>query len=612
MLSPTVRHTAALLLAATATATHAQSGTSETYRKVEHRIPMRDGRTLYTALYIPKNTKPGAKPAILLERTPYGAGPYGPDTFRNLRGAKSLHDGSFVFAFQDVRGKGQSQGDFRNVRPQLSAASGPADIDESTDTFDTVDWLARNVPEANGNVGLWGISYPGFYAGVGAVRTHPALKAVSPQAPVSDWFVGDDFHHNGALMLMDAVRFATFGETTPSGAGFGFTLPGETDAYANFLKLGPLRNITERFFTKTDGLWKDFVEHPDYDEFWQARALPPQMRDIRCAVLTVGGWYDAEDCWGALNLYKQTEARNPGIVNALVMGPWTHGMWAGRDGSKLGDARFGSDTSRTFQEEIEAPFFRQFLLGEGKGRVPEARMFETGGNQWRTFSAWPPKEAKSRRWHLTAAKTLSFSPSGPETVLRYTSDPNNPVPHEPGTIATRTVTYPVADQRFTANRPDVLTFVSEPLAEDTVVAGPIHVRVPTTISTTDIDLVAKLVDIHPDSAPGDDAGDWRLVRGEVMRGKYRHGLSNPVPFVPGKRDTVVVPLPDVLHRFRAGHRIAIQIQSSWFPLVDRNPQTFVNIYRAGDSDFKTSEVGVHVGGTDGATVEVKVLPASKR
>ncbi len=568
---------------------------------------MRDGRTLYTALYVPRAPKPGTKPAILLERTPYGAGPYGPDSYRNLRGAKSLHDGSFIFAFQDVRGKGQSQGTFRNVRPQLQAASAPGDVDESTDTFDTVAWLNKNVPESNGNVGLWGISYPGFYAGAGAIRTHPALKAVSPQAPVSDWFVGDDFHHNGALMLMDAVRFATFGETSPSGAGFGFTLPGNDDAYANFLALGTLQSITRKFFTKTDGLWKDFVDHPDYDDFWQARALPPQMRQIRCAVLTVGGWYDAEDCWGALNLYKHTERQNPGIVNALVMGPWTHGMWAGRDGSKLGDARFGSDTSKTFQEEIEAPFFRRHLLGEGSKATPEARMFETGGNQWRTFASWPPKEAKTVRWHLTPGKTLAFSPSGPSTTLRYTSDPANPVPYEPGKITTRSVTYPVADQRFTQNRPDVLTFVSDVLENDIVVAGPIRVNVPVTVSTSDIDIVAKLVDIHPESAPGDDSGDWRLVRGEVMRGRYRNGLSNPVPMAPGKRETVAFELPDVLHRFQKGHRIAIQIQSTWFPLVDRNPQTFVNVYTASESDFKPADVQIHVGGSDGATVSVGVL-----
>ena len=612
MLSPFVRVVAAAALAALPiTAALAQS-TNANYRKVEVDIPMRDGRTLYTALYIPRQSKPGIKPAILLERTPYGAGPYGPDSARNLRGAASLHDGSFVFAFQDVRGKGRSQGTFRNVRPQLQSVSGPADIDESTDTYDTVEWLNKNVRESNGNVGLWGISYPGFYAGVGAVRTHPALKAVSPQAPVSDWFVGDDFHHNGALMLMDAVRFATFGETSPSGAGFGFTLPGNDDAYANFLALGTLRNITETFFRKTDGLWKDFVDHPDYDDFWQARALPPQMRQIRCAVLTVGGWYDAEDCWGALNLYKQTERQNPGIANAIVMGPWTHGMWAGRDGSRLGDARFGSDTSKTFQETIEAPFFRRFLLGEGSGKLPEARMFETGGNTWRTFGAWPPKETRTQRWHLTSGKTVAFSPEGPSTTVRYTSDPARPVPYEPGRITTRSVTYPVADQRFTKDRADVVSFVSEPLQEDIVIAGPIRVRIPVTISTTDIDIVAKVVDIHPDDAPGDDAGDWRLVRGEVMRARYRDGLSNPVAMRPGQRETVAFELPDVLHRFRKGHRIAVQIQSSWFPLVDRNPQSFVNIYQATERDYIRSDVQIHVGGTDGAVVDVGVVSDKRR
>ncbi|MFM7320612.1 MAG: CocE/NonD family hydrolase [Armatimonadota bacterium] len=595
------------LIAVAALPSHAQT-VRDRYRKVEHRIPMRDGRTLYTALYIPRSIPAGTKPAILLERTPYGAGPYGPDEFRGaIRGGAALHDGRFIFAFQDVRGKGASQGTFANVRPLLLTEPGPGDIDEATDTWDSVDWLVRNVPEANGRVGLWGISYPGFYAGAGAVGTHPALRAASPQAPVSDWFVGDDFHHNGALMLMDAVRFATFGETAPSGAGFGFTLPGNDDAFANFLELGTIKRITERFFAKTDGLWRDFVSHPDYDDFWQARALPPRMRGVKCAMLTVGGWYDAEDCWGALNLYKATEARNPGIVNTLVMGPWTHGMWAGRDGSRLGDARFGANTSATFQDTIEAPFFRKFLLGEGSGAEPEARMFETGGNAWRTFGAWPPREARDRRWALTAGRGVSFSDAGPSGVLRYRSDPAKPVPHEPGRIATRTTTYPVADQRFLRERSDVLTFVSEPLERDIVVAGPIDIDAKVRISTTDVDLVAKVVDVFPEDAEGEDAGDWRLVRGEVMRARYRKGYTNPVPMGAGKWEQVSFSLPDVLHRFRKGHRVAVQVQSTWFPLVDRNPQQFVNIYRAEPSDFVPTDVELSVGGMEGTALRVRVL-----
>ncbi len=600
--------TVAALAVAASAASHSKTVQAR-FRKVEHRIPMRDGRTLYTALYIPKSIPAGTKPAILLERTPYGAGPYGSEAYRgSIRGGSGLHDGRFIFAFQDVRGKGESQGAFANVRPLLLTNPGPGDIDEATDTWDTVEWLARNVSEANGRVGLWGISYPGFYAGAGAVGTHPALKAASPQAPVSDWFIGDDFHHNGALMLMDAVRFATFGETSPSGAGFGFTLPGNDDAYANFLELGTIKRITDRFFSKTDGLWRDFVSHPDYDDFWQARALPPRMRGVKCAVLTVGGWYDAEDCWGALNLYKAAEERNPGIVNTIVMGPWTHGMWAGRDGSKLGESRFGANTSATFQETIEAPFFRKHLLGEGTATDPEARMFETGGNRWRTFAAWPPKEAREQRWALTARGGVAFSAAGPSGVLGYRSDPANPVPHEPGRITTRSATYPVADQRFLRGRPDVLTFVSEPLDRDIVVAGPIGVDARIRVSTTDIDVVAKVVDVFPEDAEGEDAGDWRLVRGEVMRARYRKGYSNPIPMAPGVWETVSFTLPDVLHRFRKGHRIAVQVQSSWFPLVDRNPQQFVNIYRAEASDFVPADIEWSVGGADGSAVRMRVLP----
>jgi putative CocE/NonD family hydrolase len=597
---------AVAISAASTTPTFAQA-LQDQYRKVEYNIPMRDGRTLYTAVYIPRNPQPGKLP-ILLERTPYGAGPYGPNAYRgNIRGSKKLHNGGYIFAFQDVRGKGPSQGAFVNIRPQLQIKTGPHDVDESTDTYDTVDYLIKNVPDNNARVGLWGISYPGFYAGIGAINTHPALKAVSPQAPVSNWYIGDDFHHNGALMLMDAVRFATFGETTNSGAGFGFTLPGNDDAYANFLALGTLSMITNRFFTKTDGLWKDFVNHPDYDDFWQARALPEQMKNVKCAVLTVGGWYDAEDCWGALNLYKVTEKQNKGIVNAIVMGPWTHGMWAGRDGSRLGDASFGSDTSKVFQDEIEAPFFDRFLRAASSAPVAEAKMFETGGNQWRMFTQWPPAEAKPALWHLTGDKKVSMTIAGPPATLRYVSDPTNPVPHESGVIKTRTVTYPVEDQRFAITRPDVLTFVSDVLTEDVTIAGPVDVEAFVTVDSTDIDVVAKLIDVYPSDAHGADAGDYRLVRGDVMRARYRNSFSNPGPLVPGQKARVPFSMPDVLHRFQRGHRIAVQVHSSWFPLVDRNPQKFVNIYKASPDDFVKANVGLHVGGGDGTTIKVRVL-----
>lgn len=597
---------ATFIIAVSAAPTFAQS-VQEQYSKAEYNIPMRDGRTLYTSVYTPRKAQPGKLP-ILLERTPYGAGPYGKDAYRGgIHGSKKLHNGGYIFAFQDVRGQNESKGNFANIRPQLQIKTGPHDVDESTDTYDTVDYLIKHARDNNGRVGLWGISYPGFYAGIGAINTHPALKAVSPQAPVANWYIGDDFHHNGALMLMDAVRFAGFGETTNSGSGFSFTLPGNEDAYANFMALGTLNMITNRFFAKTDGLWKDFVNHPDYDDFWQARALPEQMKNIKCAVLTVGGWYDAEDCWGALNLYKYTERQNKGIVNAIVMGPWTHGMWAGGNGFRLGDASFGANTSVTFQDEIEAPFFDRFLRGSGSAPVPEAKMFETGGNQWRTFSKWPPAESTAAVWHLTADKKVSMTLAGPAATLRYVSDPANPVPHEGGLIKTRTVTYPVADQRFAITRPDVLTFVSDVLTEDVTIAGPVDVEAFVTVDSTDIDVVAKLIDVYPADAPGADAGDYRLVRGDVMRARYRNSFSNPGPLVSGQKALVPFSMPDVLHRFQKGHRIAVQVQSSWFPLVDRNPQKFVNIYKASAEDFVKANVGLHVGGGDGTTLKVRIL-----
>lgn len=578
----------------------------ESYEKREFTIPMRDGATLYTAVYLPKN-KPGKHP-ILLERTPYGAGPYGPMAYRfRFGGSKKLMERGYIFAYQDVRGMGKSQGRFVNVRPQLLNTARPHDIDESTDTYDTVEFLTKKLPESNGRVGMWGISYPGFYAAIGAINTHPALKAVSPQAPVADWFIGDDFHHNGALMLMDAMRFGRFGETGRPQAFGGFSPDRNADAYKLFLDLGPLPQITKNYFATTDGMWKHLMEHDTYDDFWQARALPDKLKNVSCAVLTVGGWYDAEDCWGALNVYAATEKQNPKITNALVMGPWYHGMWAAPDGSKLGDISFGQNTSAYYQENIELPFFEAFLRGEGSPKVPEAQVFETGTNRWRQFSAWPPKESKETSLYFAPGKTLSPAKPTAASQDSYESDPASPVPYEGGTIRTRTLTYPVADQRFASERPDVLSYRLPVQEKPLTIAGPITADLTISTTGTDCDLVVKVIDVFPADAPGGMGGYQRLVRAEVMRSKFRQSYANPTALVPDAPTTVRFTLPDVLHTFEKGHQLLVQVQSSWFPLVDRNPQSFVNINQAKPEDFKKATIRLHTGGETASRLQFRTL-----
>lgn len=565
------------------------------YTKKEYMIPMRDGVRLYTAVYLPKD-KPGKHP-ILLERTPYSAGPYGADAYRGgIRGSKKMKDNGYIFAFQDVRGLNKSEGAFVNDRPQLIHTLKPYDIDESTDTYDTIDYLVKNVPDNNGRVGLWGISYPGFYAGVGAINSHPALKAASPQAPVSDWFIGDDFHHNGALFLMDAVGFARFGETPA--VSERNTMPSlETggDPYRFFLKEGTLAELTDKYFKETDGLWPDLMAHGTYDEYWQARSLPMHMLNVKCAVLVVGGWFDAEDCWGAINTYKATAAQNKGIAVTLVEGPWYHGMWAQPPGNTFGDMDWGQPTSTYYQEEIEFPFFDAYLRGNGKSALKGAHVFQTGANVWRTFPQWPPREAKETSLYLQSNKRLTVdqpSSATGEAYDEYVSDPANPVPYQGGEIKGRTREYMLDDQRFAEKRPDVETYVTAPLTEDMTLAGPINVDLFISCTGTDADFIVKVIDVYPDNAPGKLAGYEMLVRGEVMRSRFRNSYSNPAPLTPNTVEKVSYALPDVFHTFKAGHRLMVQVQSSWFPLVDRNPQQYVNIYRARPSDFQPATIRI--------------------
>jgi putative CocE/NonD family hydrolase len=596
------------------------------YTKFEHRIPMRDGVKLFTAVYVPNDD--GQQYPILLTRTPYSVAPYGADAYKASLGPSSLFmRDHYIFVYQDVRGRMMSEGEFVDMRPHLDAKPGLKDVDESTDTYDTIEWLLKNIPNHNGRVGMYGISYPGFYASAGMIDAHPALKAVSPQAPITDWFIGDDFHHNGALYLPHAFSFFSgFGRprptpTTSSGSRFNF---GTDDGYQFYLNLGPMPNANARHFKGEIAFWNDLMAHETYDAFWQARNLRPHLKNIKPAVLTVGGWFDAEDLFGALETYKNVERQSPGATNMLVMGPWVHGGWASGDGDRLGDLRFGAKTARFYQDEIEFPFFSHHLKGKPDPKLPEAYVFETGRNQWRRMDAWPPPAAVAKDLYLGPGGRLTWqAPPDGEAFDQYVSDPAKPVPYINHVAIGMTREHMVDDQRFASRRPDVLTYMTDLLESDVTVAGPIRPSLQVSTTGTDSDWVVKLIDVYPDAEPqqpgqaADSAlaqhaaarmgGYQQLVRGEAMRGKFRNSYERPEPFVPGQVTKVEYVMPDVFHTFRAGHRIMVQIQSTWFPLVNLNPQTFVNINTATEADFKAATQRVHRSRDAASRVTLSVL-----
>lgn len=570
------------------------------YAKQEVQIPMRDGVALHTAIYAPRD---GSRTyPILMSRTPYSCGPYGPDQFPKRLGPGPLYAAAgYIFVCQDVRGAFNSGGAFVDMRPHVPAKKSPQDVDESSDTFDTITWLLAHVPGHNGRVGLHGISYPGFYAAAGMIDAHPALRAVSPQAPIADFYF-DDFHHHGAFFLPHAFNFyASFGlprpaPTTDRHPPFQH---GSPDGYQWFLERGAVANLAPPM--KDVAFWQDIVAHPNRDEFWQARDIRTHLRRVAPAVLTVGGWYDAEDLHGPLAIYRAIEQQNPGITNTLVMGPWGHGGWSRTAGDALGDIRFGSDTSTHYQQHIELPFFEHHLKDLAAAPLPEASVFETGNDVWRSFSQWPPP---SRPHVLYFGPDDSLGARAPTTVARdeFVSDPAKPVPYTQDIAIGMTREYMTEDQRFAARRPDVLVYQTPPLPADLTVAGPIAAELWVSTTGTDADWIVKLIDVlPPDTKTPDDArrgvqlgGYQRLVRSEVLRGRYRDGYVTPRPFTPGKPTSLTVPLQDVLHTFKEGHRIMVQVQSTWFPLVDRNPQKFVdNIFLAKDSDFQRATHRVH-------------------
>jgi uncharacterized protein len=605
------------------TGMHAQTpDLRATYTKAEHMVPMRDGVKLFTIVYAPKDAS--TTYPFMLHRTPYSSPPYGPDAYRGSLGPSAAFAAEkFIFVYQDVRGKFQSEGEFVVMRPLVGEPKGPRATDESTDTWDTIDWLVKNVPNNNGRVGQWGISYPGSQTVWGMINAHPALKASSPQAPAIDMFLGDDFHHNGAFRLMYTFSWLA-GNARPR-AGVSQTRTGAfdygtPDGYRFFLDAGPVANINEKYFNYSVPTWNEYMDNPNYNEYWQRQNPLKFAKNITHAVLNVAGWFDAEDFYGPLETYRAVERSTASNKNRIVIGPWLHGGWASMSGDALGDIRFGSNTGEYYRTQIELPFFKFHLKDEGLPPTTEATVFETGGNAWRTFDTWPPKAIESRTLYFQPNGGLSFSridvPFKDDPGFdEYISDPAKPVPWSTEARTTQGHLWMIEDQRFAAARPDVLVYQTPLLTEDVVIAGPIIASLFASTSGTDSDWIVKLIDVYPGNAPdnqpnprGIRMGDFQmLLAGEVFRGKYRNSFTTPEALVPNQPAKYEFDLRDRFHRFLKGHRIMVQVQSTWFPVIDRNPQTFVDIYKAKPEDFRKATQRVYRSAAQPSGVRVGVL-----
>jgi putative CocE/NonD family hydrolase len=590
------------------------------YAKFEHMVPMRDGVKLFTSVYVPKD-KSRTYP-IVLRRTPYGSAPYGLDAYIDRPDRQRLRyfQEGYIVVYQDVRGRFMSEGEFVNVRPYIPKKR-PGDIDETTDTYDKVEWLLKNVPANNGRVGISGISYPGFYSTMGAIDAHPAVRVVSPQAPVSTWMGGDDFWHNGAFLLSHAFDFYIgFGQPRPAptkawGKRFEHGTP---DAYAFFLDLGPLPNANTKYMKNQVAFWNEIMEQGQWTSFWAARDVLPHLKEIKPAMLVVGGWFDTENLYGALHTYQAAERQSPGATNLLVMGPWSHGQWGSNEGSRLGDIAWGSSTSDYYTEHVELPFFNHHLKAAPAPELREATVFETGANEWRSLDSWPPGGLSPREVFLHADGRLAFVPQTPGdgAFREYVSDPARPAPYTAATRHWYDPGFMVEDQRFASRRTDVLVYESDPLEEDLRVAGPITASLFVSTSGTDSDWVVKVIDVLPPDTPNPDpnpgnvqlGGYQMLVRGDVMRGKFRNDLARPEPFEPNEPTKVEFALQDVFHTFKKGHRLMVHVQSSWFPMIDRNPQKFVNIYSARAEDFQKATERVYSDAAHPSKLRFSTLP----
>ncbi len=564
------------------------------YEKREVLIPMRDGVQLHTTIFSPRDKS--KQYPILLKRTPYSCSPYGKDQYPASLGPSDLFiDAGYIFVNQDVRGRFMSEGDFVQVTPHIANKQSPNQIDESSDTFDSIEWMIKNVPNHNGRVGMYGISYPGFYCSAGMIDAHPALKAVSPQAPVGDWYF-DDFLHNGAFFLAHAYRWLSNNDharTGPSPKGATPQLLPSLDGYQLFLEAGTISEINRRFLKNKVPFWEEMMAHPNRDDFWKKREILPHLKNVAPTVMVVTGWFDAEDLYGSFKTYQTIERLNPNVNNVLVVGPWKHGGWAREDGDRLGEAKFNSKTAAFYRSQIELPFFEKYLKGTDHAAPAEATVFETGTNRWQVFDAWPPKAAISQKLFLRESGKLSFDspPASSKTQAafdEYVSDPAKPVPYTNVITPRMTVEYMAEDQRFAARRPDVLVYQTEPLEKNLTIAGPLMVELWVTTTGSDADFIIKLVDQFPDGTdPAAQPGNQMMVRSEVFRARFRESFEQPVPMIPGQPTKIRFELLDVLHNFQPGHRLMVHVQSSWFPLVDRNPQKFVpNIYLAQPEDFQ--------------------------
>ncbi len=619
------------------TAVHAQQSTTPApepdtirahYTKYEFRILMRDGKRLFTAVYVPKDTADGPYP-FMMDRTPYSVAPYGEDQYpKHLGPSPEFEKSGYIFVYQDVRGRWMSEGTFVEMTPHIDEKKSPKDVDDASDTYDTIEFLLKHVPNNNGKVGIWGISYPGFYTSASIIDSHPALVAASPQAPMTDLFLGDDTVHGGAFMLSANFGFYAFfhpqtePQTPHESVQFDFGTP---DSYKFYLNAGNIANLDKLYLKGSNFLFNDQFKHDTYDAYWQARDLSRHMKNVRCAVLVVGGWYDAEDLSGPYRTFYAINKFNPETQTTLVEGPWVHGGWARSDGTSLGDIRFNSKTGEYFRTNIQFPFFEHYLKGKGTAQ-PKAVVFETGTNVWRSFDTWPPKAATAKTLYFHADGKLSFDPpTETQSADEYLSDPNHPVPFVGYTTDSVPQRYMVDDQRFASYRPDVLVYETDPLQEDITIAGPISPKLKVASSGTDSDFDVKLIDVYPEDYPDAEdeshgnkrvldapplhmGGYQEMLRGEPFRAKFRNSWEKPEPLTPGRETDVNFTMPDLFHTFRQGHRIMVQVQSSWFPLTDRNPQTFTDIPYATPEQFQKATEQVFHQKDAASGVEVLVMP----
>lgn len=557
----------------------------ELYDKADYMIPMRDGVRIYTEVYTPKDQSQTYP--FLLSKSPYvdssQPSPRMPTPGPWLR---FMREG-FIFVFQHHRGKGLSEGEFFHHPVYIADKKSDEDIDDNSDTYDSIEWLLKNVPNNNGKVGMWGNSYGGWHTAMACIDSHPALVAASPQGTPGDQFIGDDYHHYGAFRLVYAFRWTSRNGRLRNAELV--SIPSGTDAYDFFLDLGPISNVNRLLFKDTVPTWNEFMAHPDYDEYWQSKSLPADMYNVKPAVLNVVGWFDAQDYYGALEIYKSIEEKNEVNKNYLVVGPWSHGGWMEGLGNEIGPFELGQNTSKYYREEILYPFFLYHLKGKGEWNILEAKVFITGSNQWREFDSWPPKETTVRNLYLRDNGRLSFEAPGTGSEGAYdsfVSDPDNPVPYTQLNSTRQNDRFVYEDQRFVADREDVLVYESDVLTEDITIAGPIIASLNLATTGTDADWIVKLIDVFPPDALGDLANAQIMIAGEVFRSKYRNSFTNPEPLVPNQVTRLEYDLLDKAHTFLRGHKIMVQVQSTWFPVIDRNPQKFVNIYQCEESDFQ--------------------------